>query len=56
MKDKAYSVLDAESGEPLDMVMSLPTPELVAKILKEMWRYCHAYHISNSVSYRHSPL
>ena len=28
----------------------LPSEDLVDRILEAMWGYCHAYHISNSVS------
>jgi hypothetical protein len=30
----------------------LPSNDLVDRILEAMWGYCHAYHISNAVSYR----
>ena len=39
-----------EEGEGSD----LPSEDLVDRILEAMWGYCHAYHISNSVSYRKS--
>ena len=29
---------------------SAPSEDLVRGVLREMWRYCRAYHISNSVS------
>ena len=29
----------------------LPSEDLVDRILEAMWGYCHAYHISNTVSY-----
>ena len=29
----------------------LPSEDLVDRILETMWGYCHAYHISNAVSY-----
>lgn len=29
----------------------LPSVDLVDRILEAMWGYCHAYHISNAVSY-----
>ena len=28
-----------------------PSEDLVDRILEAMWGYCHAYHISNAVSY-----
>ena len=42
-------VVDPESGEAIEVTVSLPSQELVQDIMREMWRYCHAYHISNSV-------
>lgn len=37
------------SRESAVLSVSLPTAELVQAILRSMWRYSHAYHISNSV-------
>ena len=42
--------VDVVSGETLQVTVSLPTFELLRDILRDMWRYCHAYHINNSVS------
>ena len=32
----------------------LPSEDLVDRILETMWGYCHAYHISNAVSYMYT--
>ena len=48
-KKQVCSVVDSDSGETKEITIFLPTAELVQDILREMWRYCHAYHISNSV-------
>lgn len=42
--------VDVATGESMEVSVSLPSPELLQAVLREMWRYCHAYHISNSVS------
>ena len=31
-------------------VVDLPSENLVDKVLESIWKYCHAYHISNSVN------
>lgn len=38
------------SGVISEEMASPPRQELVSEILRTMWRYCHAYYISNSVS------
>ena len=38
------------SDETSEVVVTLPSNELVQEIIQKMWRYCHAYHINNSVS------
>ena len=38
-----------KSGETSEVVVSVPNQKLLQDILHGMWRYCHAYHISNSV-------
>ena len=43
-------LVDVETGEDLNVTPDFPSEELVKDILREMWRYCHSYHISNSVS------
>lgn len=30
--------------------VDLPSEDLVDKVLESIWKYCHAYHISNSVN------
>ena len=35
---------------PQDEAVDLPSEDLVDRVLQAMWSYCHAYHISNSVS------
>lgn len=45
-------VADPESGKAVEVAISLPSESLVRDILREMWRYCHSYHISNSVRIR----
>ena len=49
-KENTCKVIDPESGEALEVAISLPSKKLVEDILSEMWKHCHAYHISNSVS------
>ncbi len=48
-----YKMVDPDSGEVIkeDVTISLPSEDLVEKILRNMWPYCHSYTISNSVSY-----
>lgn len=57
--DLAMDISDAENQgtelineepPPPDETENLPSEELVDRILQAMWGYCHAYHISNSVS------
>lgn len=43
-------LVNPDSGGMMEVTVSLPSEELVRNILGEMWRYAHAYHISNSVS------
>ena len=47
---RTSEVVASDSGEICGKVVSPPSKELVQDILKNMWRYCHAYHIRNSVS------
>jgi len=42
--------LKDEKGETSEVMVTLPNQKLVQDILSGMWNYCHAYHISNSVS------
>ncbi len=43
-------VTNKQSGETSEVKISLPNQKLAEAILAGMWRYCHAYHISNTVS------
>lgn len=47
---KMCELVNPDSGKTNEVVVSLPSEQLVQDILQTMWRYCHAYHISNSVS------
>lgn len=49
-KEPTCKVINPESGETLEVAISLPSEELLQGVLREMWRYSHAYQISNSVS------
>ena len=45
-----------EGSPPSNEANELPSEDLVDRVLEAIWGYCHAYHISNSVSALIKPL